>query len=103
MIALVVSQLNDCDYGITRHRRGLRRLLRDDELAGRIESDYRNTGLDARHLIMLCFAEKLTRRPSQIQRADVEALRAAGFDDPDILGVVEVISYYAYVNRIAEG
>ena len=35
--------------------------------------------------------------------ADVEALRAVGFSDRDILDICEVTSYYAYVNRIADG
>ncbi|HJO05421.1 MAG TPA: peroxidase [Acidobacteriota bacterium] len=52
---------------------------------------------------MLRFSEKLTMCPSQMCRGDVLALRAAGFGDPDILGIVEVVSYYAYVNRIADG
>lgn len=59
--------------------------------------------LDARRLAMLHFAEKLNLRPSEMRRADVGALRTAGFGDSDILGIVEVVSYYAYVNRIADG
>ena len=35
--------------------------------------------------------------------ADVEALRAVGFSDRDVLDIVEVTAYYAYANRIAEG
>ena len=38
-----------------------------------------------------------------MRRDDLEALRQAGLQDRDILGVVEVTSYYAYVNRIADG
>ena len=34
---------------------------------------------------------------------DVEALRAAGFVDRDVLDIVEVVAYYAYANRIADG
>lgn len=52
---------------------------------------------------MLRFAEKLTLRPSEMSRADVSTLRTAGFGDPDVLGIVELVSYYAYVNRIADG
>lgn len=36
-------------------------------------------------------------------RADVEALRDAGLSDTDVLHVAEVVGYYAYVNRIADG
>ena len=52
---------------------------------------------------MLAYVEKLTRAPASMVRADVETLRAAGFDDADILAIAEVASYYAFVNRIADG
>ena len=52
---------------------------------------------------MLTYVEKLTRTPSAIERADIEALRAVGFVDADILAIVEVAGYYAYANRIVDG
>jgi uncharacterized peroxidase-related enzyme len=77
--------------------------LRDDALADRIEADYRNAGLEARRMAMLEYAVKLTTTPAEMRRDDVEALRAADFSDGDILAIAEVVSYYAYVNRIADG
>ena len=88
---------------MTHHRRGLRRLLKDDELAGRIEVDFRAAGLDDRRLAMLDYVAKLTREPKDVRREDVERLRQVGFVDADILAICEVTSYYAYVNRIADG
>ena len=52
---------------------------------------------------MLTFAIKLTTAPGAMGDADVEALRLAGFSDRDILDIVEVVGYYAYANRIADG
>ena len=52
---------------------------------------------------MLGYSEKLTLTPSEMVADDVAALRSAGFSDRDILDIVEVVSYYAYVNRIADG
>lgn len=52
---------------------------------------------------MLRYAVKLTRTPAAVSDADVEALRSAGFSDRDILDIVEVVAYYAYANRIADG
>ena len=52
---------------------------------------------------MLTYAEKLTRTPAAVRRADVDALRAAGFSDADVLAIVQVVGYYAYVNRLADG
>ncbi|MCA8953473.1 MAG: hypothetical protein KDE27_28430 [Planctomycetes bacterium] len=37
-----------------------------------------------------------------IGRDDVEALRAAGFDDVAIHDVTQVASYFHYINRIAD-
>jgi uncharacterized peroxidase-related enzyme len=88
---------------VRHHGRGLRRLLNDDDLAARIESDYERAGLDERRLAMLRYAEVLTRSPSAMSAHDVEALRAAGFSDADVLAIAEVTAYYAYANRIADG
>ena len=52
---------------------------------------------------MLRYARKLTREPASMERADVEALRAVGFADADVLAIAEVTGYYAYVNRLADG
>ena len=52
---------------------------------------------------MLTFAVKLTKTPGAMNDADVDALRSAGFTDRDILDIVEVVGYYAYANRIADG
>ena len=52
---------------------------------------------------MLRFAIKLTTTPGAMNDADVDALRSANFSDRDILDIVEVVGYYAYANRIADG
>jgi uncharacterized peroxidase-related enzyme len=51
----------------------------------------------------LCkFAELLTRTPSAVRHEDLETLRKHGLSDRDILDAVEVISYFNYINRIAD-
>ena len=52
---------------------------------------------------MLAYAVKLTQAPGEMAAADVEALRAAGFSDRDVLDIAEVTAYYASANRIADG
>lgn len=88
---------------MTHHRRGLRRLLQDDPLLTRIETDYRTAGLDARKHAILDYAVKLTERPAAMTRDDVDALRRQGLSDLDVLEIAEVVGYYAYVNRMADG
>ena len=52
---------------------------------------------------MLEYAEKLTLTPGAMIESDVAALEKAGFSPRDVLDIAEVVAYYAYVNRIADG
>ncbi|HEX6221430.1 MAG TPA: peroxidase-related enzyme [Acidimicrobiia bacterium] len=85
------------------HRRGLRRLLRDDDLADAIEADWETAAISDKRSTMLRYAVKLTETPAEMTEADVIELREHGFTDTDILHIVEVTAYYAYANRIADG
>ena len=49
------------------------------------------------------FSEKLTRHPSRMTAEDCQRLRGEGLNDRDILDAVEVISYFNYINRVADG
>lgn len=52
---------------------------------------------------MLAYVEKLTLTPWKMVETDVATLRQAGFSDSAILDINQVTSYYAYVNRLADG
>ena len=52
---------------------------------------------------MLSYAVKLSLEPSNIEEADVQELRDAGFSNAGILDIAHVTGYYAYVNRLADG
>ena len=52
---------------------------------------------------MLDYAVKLTRDPGGLTADDVAALRAAGFGDREILDICQIVAYYGYVNRLADG
>ena len=45
---------------------------------------------------------KLTLRPREVNRGDVDRLRSAGFDDRAILDAIQVVSYFNYINRVAD-
>lgn len=49
------------------------------------------------------FAVRLTLRPAEVGLGDVEALRAHGLSDEAIHDAIQVISYFNYVNRVADG
>ena len=51
----------------------------------------------------LCdFAMKVTLEPSKVGGADVDAMRAEGWSDAAIHDALQVVSYFNYINRIAD-
>ncbi len=68
-----------------------------------MQSDYRGADLDPADRIMLDYAAKLTRMPMEMNQADVDRVREAGFSEAAILDICLVTSYFAFVNRIADG
>lgn len=77
--------------------------MKNDELLEAIEADWRAAPLSPARSAMLRYSVKLTHTPGEMVEADVVELRDAGFSDRDILDIVEVAAYYAYVNRVADG
>lgn len=74
-----------------------------EELISALSSDYRTALLSTMDRVMLDYAVKLTKTPSEIVRRDVEGLREVGFDDRAIHDICAITAYYAFVNRIADG
>ncbi len=68
-----------------------------------IETDFRTAPLSDRERAILDYTIKLTRQPSKMVEADVEALRTSGLSDGEILDVCQITAYYAYANRLVDG
>jgi len=78
-------------------------LTGDHEWTAQLETDYTQADLSPADKQMLIYSEKLTRTPWDTVEDDVKLLRESGFDDRAILDIAQVVAYYAYVNRIADG
>jgi uncharacterized peroxidase-related enzyme len=85
------------------HAEFLRVAALDAELAAAIKRDWRTAPITDAERVMLEYVDKLTRAPRSIWKDDLEALRGAGFDDTGILQINLIASFFAYVNRVADG
>ncbi|HQZ38098.1 MAG TPA: hypothetical protein PLH72_03570 [Vicinamibacterales bacterium] len=94
------------------HGAGLRAVLAKDGLApgdqdalvaGLLDSPANASGLTSREQALLAYAELLTLAPWTITPAHIQALRAAGCDDRAFHDACAIVSYFAFVNRIADG
>ncbi|HSL82650.1 MAG TPA: hypothetical protein VLF66_07725 [Thermoanaerobaculia bacterium] len=68
-----------------------------------VKGDYREADLSPADRAMLDYAVKLTREPWKMTAADVEALRAHGFDDVAVHDVAQVAALFNYYTRLADG
>ncbi|MFW6193712.1 MAG: carboxymuconolactone decarboxylase family protein [Gemmatimonadota bacterium] len=85
------------------HGAALRALGVDEELIEDLATGWRQAELPERLRALAAYAEKLTLSPGEVEEADVEALRGAGLSDEAVLHACEVVAYYNFVNRTAEG
>lgn len=79
------------------------RLIKDEALVNQLKEDWTQAEISDAEKAMLTYSIKLTLEPWNMVEADVGALRAVGFSDADILDINQIVGYYAYVNRLADG
>ncbi|MBD3662727.1 carboxymuconolactone decarboxylase family protein [Sulfitobacter aestuariivivens] len=108
LLGVWVSSLNHCDYCVEHHFAGMKRLMRDDARADDIRTaiearDISATPLNGGQQAAMRYAQQLTEAPDEMVATDVDALRAAGWDDGEILEINQVSAYFSYANRTVLG
>lgn len=94
---LISQQACSC-LGI--HSEAVRRLTQNPSFGPDFAFTWRNYGTDPKTQALLAFAEKLTTTPGQMEDADIEALRAAGWDEQAIYEVTALIGLYNCTGRM---
>ncbi len=69
----------------------------------RFAADWRTANLDGRTEALLEYAERLTTNPKDCGGEEIVALRNAGWDDRAIHDATQIVAYFNYINRVAEG
>lgn len=65
--------------------------------------DYRECGFDDADRALCEYAIELTLWPGDISHSHADRLREHGFTDSQITVAAQVIAYFNYINRIADG
>jgi uncharacterized peroxidase-related enzyme len=74
-----------------------------DALVHAVASDWRQAELPEREKALCAFAVKLTHDQRAMSAFDLDVLRSHGFDDRAIHDAVQVIAYFNYITRVADG
>jgi uncharacterized peroxidase-related enzyme len=106
-LGIYTSLSNRCDYSVAHHFAGLSRLLKDDARARAIHRALATARPEevfaGKELELLRYVRKLTLAPQDMQEADIDAMRAAGASDAEILEANQVCAYFNYSNRLLNG
>ena len=127
-LGVYASMLNRCTYCVEHHAAGMTRLLNDSRRAKAIlaavaaltvralegndevedgDANRASPGamaeLDERELLALDYGRQLIQAPWRISAAHLTRLRQVGWSDGEILEINQVVSYFAYANRMVLG
>jgi uncharacterized peroxidase-related enzyme len=103
MVATTVSAQNQCNYCVSHHGEALRFYLKNGAQLDSFKSGHPTENLSPRDRALISYAVKLTEEPSRVGKQDVDALRAVGISDSEILDLVLLTGYMNLVTRIAQG
>jgi len=84
------------------HAEFLRRVTLDDDLIQALKADYKTAPITKAEREMLDYVVQLTKDATRIMPADLDRLRAVGFDDTAILQITLIASWFNYINRVAD-
>lgn len=102
IIALVTSSFIGCVHWTASHREALGRAARNKDFAKQVAIDYTKADLSDRERLITDFVVKVTRSPDACSPNDIQKLKRAGFEDKDILSIVEITAYQNMSTRIME-
>ena len=68
-----------------------------------IARDWRTAPLSDVDRVLCAYAEKITLHPGDVGADEIQTLHRAGLSDRAIHDAVQVIGYFNYINRVADG
>ncbi len=103
LISFVTSAINKTGYCMSQVTVKLRETGFSDAEIAALADDPAALELDGADSAVVAYAAKLTRDPGSVTESDIDALRAVGFDDLDIVDVNSQCAHLNYVNRVVMG
>ncbi len=101
MIVVATSGANECLYCVVAHGAILRIRAKNPRVADQLATNYRKAEITPRQRAMLDFAMKLALDSASVGDADIDALKAHGFDDEAIWDIGAITAFFAMSNRLA--
>jgi uncharacterized peroxidase-related enzyme len=101
-IAIAVAEINGCGYCLSAHSYIAKNLVKLDE--GEIAASRDAASADPKAVAALRFAAKVVEARGHVGDADVAEVKAAGYDDAEVMEIVAHVALNTltnYVNEVA--
>ena len=99
LIAAYTSYLNDCPFCTQAHAAAASELIGDKALVWKTLRDLESSPLPEKEKVLLRFVGKVTKNLPAVQRDDVAALQATGWDDEAIYYAITTCALFNFYNR----
>ena len=103
LMAAYVSGLNACDFCSGEHELVASRFGIDVGTLAALLEDIDSSVIAANLRPVFHYLHKLTLQPSRIIAADIEAIYAAGWEDPAVYHAASVCALFSFDNRLIQG
>jgi len=107
LIGAFVSAVNRCDYSTAVRIHVARGLGANEQLCEQLLSPLADNvdelNIEPEMKPILWYVRKLTLRPEALQRADVEAVLSAGWNEQDLMDAILVCCLYNFMDRLSSG
>ena len=97
-LALTVAELNGCDYCLSAHTYLGKNLAKLDD--AELAANRAGTSSDAKAHAALVFASKVVRERGHVGEADVAAVKAAGYDDGQVVEILLHVALNTLTNYV---
>ncbi len=103
LIATYVCALNGCDYCYLTHRAVAEEFGIESTVIDEVLADLETASVDPRMKPVLRHAARLTTSPKDADKAEADAIYAAGWDETAVLHTVAVCALFNFMTRLIEG
>lgn len=100
LASAVVSRVNGCVYCASVHAQRFEQLTKRNDVIYQLFEEPQGAGTTARERAIVQLSITLTLNPAGFDAAQLQAVRAAGLSNLEVLDVVHAVAIFAWANRL---
>ena len=100
LASAVVSRVNGCVYCASVHAQRFEQLTKRNDVICQLFAEPQGAGTNARERAIVQLSIDLTANPAGFGAAQLQAVRAAGLSNLEVLDLVHAVAIFAWANRL---